>query len=126
MKIKALFPTIIFLLSLCSLSCSFKVNPTAPETGASTPVIDPNPADGSVPIYIRIPNRTSTSNIKIQITTLPPYRELSVQQFVQVPIGVDIRMDLRDRWGKPIPTGLYYVWVTVDGKESMTLLYVKR
>ena len=95
------------------------------QPGNDKPVIYPNPSDGSRPVSIHVPGRAGTSNVKVQIFTLA-FRLVQQQAFQDMPVGTDVKVDLKDKWGHPLASGLYYVVVTVDGQRTVGKLLVLR
>jgi hypothetical protein len=96
-----------------------------PRHGGETVIIHPNPADGTQPVNIRVPGVTGTSDVTVQIFTVA-FRLVQQQVFEEVPLGTDIRIELKDRTGKPLASGLYYVVVSVDGKKTIGKLLLMR
>jgi hypothetical protein len=95
--------------------------PAAEETGH--PVIYPNPSDGTQPIHILVPGRAGTAEVTIRIFTLA-FRLVQQQKFEQVPLGTNKQVELKDRAGKPLASGLYYVVVTIDSKRTVEKLLI--
>jgi hypothetical protein len=96
-----------------------------PNSSHLTPIsLYPNPSDGGS-VQIHIPGRTTVSDIKVQIFTVA-FRLVQQQVFPQVPIGTDIQIDLKDKWGHPLASGLYYVLVSIDGKRLIAKLLIER
>jgi hypothetical protein len=88
------------------------------QPGNDKPVIYPNPSDGTQPVNIHIPGRTGTSDVTVQIFTVA-FRLVQHQVFEQVPLGTDIHVELKDKWGHPLASGLYYVVVNAEGNPSI-------
>jgi hypothetical protein len=88
-------------------------------------VIYPNPSTGSGQAQIHIPGRTGASDIKVQIFTLA-FRLVQQEVFREIPVGTDIQIALKDKWGHPLASGLYYVVVTIDGKRTIGKLLITR
>jgi len=95
------------------------------QPGITHPIIYPNPADGTQPVTLHIPGRTGTSDVTVQIFT-SAFRLVQQQVFAQVPAGTDVPINLTDKWGHPLASGLYYVVVSVDGKRMTTKLIILR
>ena len=102
------------------------VTPTATEKpGVFPPVIYPNPSDGTKPVSIHMPGLTSASDIRVQVFTLS-FRKVLEKFFPQQPVGVDVQINLVDKGGTPLSSGLYYVVATVDGKRTLGKLLLLR
>ena len=115
-----------------SVTATFTNTPTATLTVTATeqpgndkPVIYPNPADGTQTVSVHVPGRTGESDIKVQIFTLA-FRLVQQQVFEKTPLGTDVQIDLKDKNGTPLASGLYYVVVTVDGKRTVGKLLILR
>jgi hypothetical protein len=61
----------------------------------------------------------------VQIFTVA-FRMVQQQVFEQVPAGTDVQIELKDKTGKPLASGLYYVAVTIDGQRSIGKLMILR
>jgi hypothetical protein len=83
----------------------------------ATPVIYPNPADGTKPINIHL-DLTDTSNVKVQIFTTA-FRRIQEIPFPQQPVGIDVQINLTDKWGSPLASGLYYMVVTINNSQRL-------
>jgi expansin (peptidoglycan-binding protein) len=102
------------------------LTPTATEIpGIFPPVIYPNPADGTQPIAIHVPGLAVPSDIRVQIFTLA-FRKVQEQYSPRAPLGVDITINLVDKNGKPLASGLYYVVVTVNNNRFVQKLLILR
>jgi hypothetical protein len=95
------------------------------QPGVDKPVIYPNPSDGTQPVSIHIPGRTGTADITVQIFTVA-FRLVQQQIFPEEPLGADVKIDLKDKNGKPLASGLYYVVVSIDGKKTVGKLLLMR
>ena len=86
-------------------------------------MIYPNPSDGR-PVNV-LPSMTKVSDVKVQIFTLA-FRKVNERTFPQVPPGVSVSIDLKDKNGIPLASGLYYVVVeTSQGKSIAKLIIVR-
>jgi hypothetical protein len=100
--------------------------PTATEQpGIDQPIVYPNPSDGTQPVKIHVPGRTGTADVTVQIFTVA-FRLVQQQVFDQVLAGTDVSIELKDKSGKPLASGLYYVVVTIDGYKSVGKLMILR
>jgi hypothetical protein len=95
------------------------------QPGNDKPVIYPNPSDGTKPVSIHLPGRTGSADIKVQIFTVA-FRLVQQEVFQQIPSGTDIPIELKDKNGTPLASGLYYVVVTIDGKKLVSKLLILR
>ena len=104
---------------------SFTASTTpVPPGEPGKPVIYPNPAEGGT-VQIHIPGRATASDIQVQIYTVA-FRLVQQQVFPQVPVGTDIQIDLKDKWGHSLARGLYYVVVTSENGKSIAKLLIVR
>lgn len=69
------------------------------------------------------PAYSGSEDIKIEIFTLA-FRKVQDETFFNVPGGTAIPVELKDRWGKPLANGIYYVMVSMDGKRYVAKLLV--
>jgi hypothetical protein len=77
------------------------------------------------PVQIHIPGRNQVSDVTAQIFTVA-FRMVQQQTFQNVPAGTDIQIELKDKTGKLLASGLYYVTVTIDGHKSVGKLLILR
>jgi hypothetical protein len=63
--------------------------------------------------------------VKVQIFTVA-FRLVQQQVVQQVPMGTDIQIDLTDKVGKPLASGLYYVVVITDEGRTVSKLLIVR
>jgi hypothetical protein len=93
--------------------------PTSTYTPVGTPfpVIYPNPSDGTKPVNIHVAT-TVPSNITVQIFTAA-FRKIQETSFNQQPVGMDIQVNLTDKFGSPLASGLYYVVVRVNETKRL-------
>jgi hypothetical protein len=87
-------------------------------------VIYPNPCDGTQPAKIRT-GFTLPSNVKVQVFTTA-FRKVQEQDHSQVPVGADLTVDLSDKWGTPLASGVYYVVLQTSSGRSVVKLMVLR
>jgi hypothetical protein len=86
-------------------------------------IVYPNPDPGTI-VNILPPAYPGTQDVHIQIFTASFRKVVDVHR--TLPSGIPITVDLKDSWGHPLADGLYYVFVSVDGKRSFTKLLVLR
>jgi hypothetical protein len=87
-------------------------------------VIYPNPAKGDT-VNVLPPTHAGMEDVRVEIFT-SAFRKVLDETFASVPPGVAVTVELKDKWGRPLADGLYYVVVTVDGKRSITKLLILR
>jgi hypothetical protein len=88
-------------------------------------VIYPNPSDGSQPVSVHMPGGIGTSDVTVQIFTVA-FRLVQLQVLPQLPLGTEIQIELKDKWGHPLASGLYYVVVaTNEGRHVAKLLILR-
>jgi hypothetical protein len=63
--------------------------------------------------------------VKVQIFTVA-FRMVQEQVLPQVPAGADVSIELKDKSGMPLASGLYYIRVMVDGKHNIGKLMILR
>jgi len=107
--------------------------PTLSPTPSSTPtpvlesypVVYPNPADGTVPVRVRPPAYFGILDVTVKIFTIA-FRKVQENTYHQLPNGTDVPLNLTDKWGKPLSSGLYYVAVqTTQGRSIGKLLILR-
>jgi hypothetical protein len=69
-------------------------------------------------VKIHIPGRTGTADVTVQIFTVA-FRMVQQQVFDQVLAGTDVQINLKDKSGKPMASGLYYIVVNSEGKRTV-------
>jgi hypothetical protein len=91
----------------------------------AVPVIYPNPADGTASVRIRPPAYFGVSDVKVKLFTLA-FRKVQENTYHQVPDGIAVPLNLTDKWGKSLASGLYYVVVqTTQGRSIGKLLILR-
>jgi pectate lyase len=104
--------------------------PTAPPSVTSTPsgntgvVIYPNPVTGPA-VNVLPPAYQGIEDVHIEIFTAT-FRKVQDKTYPNVPHGVAVTVDLKDKWGAPLADGLYYIVVIVDGHRSIAKLLILR
>jgi hypothetical protein len=78
--------------------------------GVATPVIYPNPANGSSPVYVQMPAYSPATDIKVRVFTVG-FREVVSTTYPQVPGDALLPLSLTDQRGTPLANGLYFVRV---------------
>ncbi len=101
---------------------TFTVTPT--PFGNSGVVIYPNPVTGPT-VNILPPAYSGTEDVRVEIFTAS-FRKVQDETFPNVPKGTAITVELKDRWGRSLADGLYYVVVTVEGRHSIGKLLLLR
>ncbi len=127
-----LIPTLTFTPTYTSTpSHTSTSTPNPPtSTATSTPVgntgvvVYPNPATGDT-VNVLPPTHSGMEDVRVEIFT-SAFRKVLDESFASVPPGVAVTVELKDKWGRPLADGLYYVVVTVDGKRSIAKLLVLR
>jgi hypothetical protein len=71
------------------------------------------------------PPFSGAADVRVEIFT-PSFRKVQDETFPNVPAGVAVQVELKDRWGNPLADGLYYVLVIVDGHRSIGKLLILR
>jgi hypothetical protein len=87
-------------------------------------ILYPNPSDGTRPVQIVLP-LTSPSAVKVQIFTTA-FRKVQEKNYPSQPVGVPVSLDLTDRGGVPLASGLYYVVVTMPQGRTIGKLLILR
>jgi hypothetical protein len=54
------------------------------------------------------------------------FRKVQDREFKNAPYGMDVSLELTDRWGRPLASGLYYVVVTTSSGRSIGKLIILR
>jgi hypothetical protein len=97
---------------------------TATPNGRHDPVIYPNPAPGGI-VNILPPAYPGSSNVTVRIFT-SAFRMVQEKKFDSVPAGTSVPINLTDKWGAPLASGLYYVAVTTSQGRSIGKLLILR
>lgn len=71
-----------------------------------------------------LPN-TVPCDVRIEIFTTA-FRKVQDQTFPHVPAGGKVALELKDKWGHPLASGLYYVVVSFQGHKMVEKLLVLR
>jgi hypothetical protein len=108
------------------------MTPTLPPIPSSTPtpaenqgvVLYPNPVAGPT-VNVLPPAYSGVSDVQVEIFTTA-FRKVQDETFANVPPGVAVTVELKDKWGAALADGLYYVVVIVDGHRSIAKLLVLR
>jgi hypothetical protein len=87
-------------------------------------VVYPNPVTGPT-VSVLPPAYSGSENVQVEIFTIA-FRKVQEETFPNVPAGAAVTIDLKDRWGRPLANGLYYVVVIIDGKHYVAKLIVLR
>jgi hypothetical protein len=97
---------------------------TSTPVGNKGVIIYPNPVTGPT-VNVLPPPFPGTAEVRVEIFT-PSFRKVQDENFPDVPAGVAVQVELKDRWGKPLADGLYYLVVVVNGNRSIGKLLVLR
>jgi hypothetical protein len=112
---------------------TFTITPTVSPTPTSSqtpvpeknPIIFPNPVDGTVPVKVRPPAFTGTSDVKVQLYTLA-FRKVQENVYPNMVAGQDCPIPLKDSWNNPLASGLYYVVVTTHNGRTIGKMLLLR
>jgi hypothetical protein len=92
--------------------------------GPSEISIYPNPVFGPT-VKVIPPAYPGLSDVRVEIFTTA-FRKVQDEIFPKVPPGAAVEVELKDKWGKPLADGLYYLVALVDGGRSVGKLMVVR
>ena len=87
-----------------------------PTEGCHDPRFYPNP--GQDAIHLHFPPCDQGRGMRVKIFTLVSRKVLD-KDIPQVPVGVDMTLELKDNWGVPLANGLYYL--VIDGPRGRTI-----
>lgn len=88
-------------------------------------MIYPNPARGSQPVAIRLPDFAGKATIDLKVFTTA-FRKVNALSVLNQSGGADVPLPLSDQTGRPLANGLYYVVVTTPNGRSIEKLLVLR
>ena len=89
-----------------------------------TPVLYPNPVKEGGEVQVLLP-LNSASGVTVLIYTTA-FRKVREEFFPQVGVGQAVTLELKDRSGRSLANGLYYlVFVTDQGRWRVKLLIVR-
>jgi len=71
------------------------------------------------------PGLISSSNVQVEIFTVA-FRKVNSYYFPNVPAGATVQLELVDRKGTPLASGLYYVVVNSNQGRSIFKLLILR
>ena len=118
-------PTFTFTLSpFLTFTPTPTSTPTSEPKGKPTPIIYPNPAPGPT-VNILPPPYSGFSDVNVKIFTVA-FRKVKEQNYSNIPSGQAVPLELTDRWGTPLASGMYYVMVNTNGGRSFGKLLVQR
>jgi hypothetical protein len=123
-------PTLTFTRTYTSTPSNTSTPNLPTPTATSTPVgntgvvIYPNPAKGDT-VNLLPPAHSGMEDVRVEIFT-SGFRKVQDEVVPSVPPGVAVTVELKDRWGRPLADGLYYIEVTVNGKHYFAKLLVLR
>ena len=92
--------------------------------GNQAVILYPNPAPGPS-LNILPPAYTGTQDVRVEIFS-SNFRKVQDRTFLQVPSGLAVTVELKDRWERPLANGLYYVIVKIEGGRFISKLMVLR
>ena len=84
-------------------------------------MVYPNPPTGGT-VTVVPPGYANTAKVKVQVFTVS-FRKVIEEDFGTMPHGA-LQLTLRDRWGRPLSPGLYYVAVCVGDKRTVAKLTI--
>jgi hypothetical protein len=106
-------------------TASVTKSPTMTPTPVSTVVAYPNPCTGPGPVWIKLP-LTGVTSVEITLYTTA-FRKIQDRHFGQVEPGMDLPLNIEDKWGTPLANGLYYIYVVLpQGKHWVSKLMILR
>ncbi|HVZ79371.1 MAG TPA: cellulase family glycosylhydrolase [bacterium] len=123
--------TITVVVATATPTASFTPTSSFTPTATSTPtpfqenkpVLYPNPSNGG-PVQVLPPPYTGTSDVRVQIFTTA-FRKVREDAYSNLTYG-PVTLELRDAWGTPLASGLYYVAVQTKSGRSVGKLLILR
>jgi hypothetical protein len=113
--------TLSFTSTLTPTSTAFITRTPAPS--GNPPAIYPNPSNGG-PVTLN-PGLTAPSDVRVDIFTVG-FRKVNSLFFPSVPAGATVSLNLTDRFGTPLASGLYYLVLhTSQGRTILKLLILR-
>ena len=97
---------------------------TSTPKGKPTPIVYPNPAPGGT-VNILPPATNGPSDVTVKIYTVA-FRKVVERTYENIPSGTAVPLELADRWGTPLASGLYYVVVDTNTGRSTGKLIILR
>jgi hypothetical protein len=85
--------------------------------------IYPNPVTGPTVNVLPPAYYLRNEDVRIEIFTAT-FRKVQDKTYPNVPPGVAVTVDLKDKWGAPLADGLYYVVVIMEGHRSVAKLLI--
>jgi hypothetical protein len=76
-------------------------------------------------VNILPPATNGPSNVTVKIFTVA-FRLVQERTYDNIPSGTPVPLELTDRWGKPLASGLYYAVVETNTGRSIGKLLVLR
>jgi hypothetical protein len=105
---------------------TFFISPSPTATvPVDSPVIYPNPADGTRPVSLYLGGFTGTADVKVEIYTTA-FRKVRTQPYPQVTAGTSVLLNLTDKEGRALADGLYYVAVFTPRGRTVDKLLILR
>ena len=71
------------------------------------------------------PPYVGLSDVNVKLFTIA-FRKVLEANFGQVPNGTAVTVDLTDKWGTPLASGIYYVVVNTSAGKSVGKLLLQR
>jgi hypothetical protein len=109
-----------------TLTFTFSPTVTATESVVlSNPIPFPNPVTGPGPVQVNVHLQQPASWLTLKVYTVS-FRLVETETFRDVPAGPrDLALELKDRWGKSLANGVYYILATTPqghaiGKSLIT------
>lgn len=105
---------------------TFTLSPTPTSTAPAPtpgpiPVLYPNPAFGSGSVQIQLPS-VETAGVSVEVFTTA-FRKVQERVFAP-PAGPVLTLELRDKWGRSLADGLFYVVITTSKGRFITKLLI--
>ena len=132
-------PTATLTVTVTS-SATATITPTITATSSigRTPIVFPNPADGTKPVMVAVNLAQATDQVTVEIFTVA-FRKVqettysNSQNATASALGGaavskvwTVPVTLTDKWGTPLASGLYYVIVGTPNGKSVGKLLIER
>ena len=129
-------PTVTFTPTITP-TITATITPTGVTVG-STPVVFPNPADGTAPVSVAVNLQQATDSVSVQIFTVA-FRKVQETTYSSASSDVTATLIsgnlarkwilpvlLKDKWGTNLASGLYYVVIATPNGRSVGKLLIER
>src|SRR5581483_6239476 len=101
-------------------------SPTAGTAQDVAPILYPNPVKDSGPAVIHLGLAKDADHVEIKLFTTA-YRRVRYLAYLNVPAGlVDLPVETKDDWGKPLANGIYYMFLTTPDKKYHLKMLILR